>query len=336
MNSDARELRSDHLILVADVGGTYLRCALARAGAVLNAPVRLERDRHQSLAQACQHYLSDAARGLHLEGASIAAAGRKHDGRIEMTNARWGIDPAPLADALGLRRSRICLLNDFEALAWSLPALDAADRIAIPGGARALAGQGSPKGDPSGHRVVLGPGTGLGVAATLRMGDAWHALATEGGHTGFAPQTRFEQAIGDLARSRLGRVSWERVLSGPGLTLIHEACAQFRGTPWHTTTAAGVVQACAQGDPIAVESVRTFIELLGTFAGDLALLYSSTGGVMLAGGVLTEIAAVMPLDAMRARFEDKGRFRPLLEAIPLDRIVADFAALKGAAMAYCA
>jgi len=335
MNSDARELRSDHLILVADVGGTFVRCGLARNRIVLDEPVRIERDQHESLAHACQHYLSDAARGLHLDGASIAAAGRKHDGRIDMTNAHWGIDPLALADELGLRRSRICLLNDFEALAWSLAALDAGDLAAVPGGASALAGSGSPKGDPSGHRVVLGPGTGLGVAAMLRMGNDWHVLASEGGHAGFAPQTRLEHAIGDLASTRFGRVSWERVISGPGLVLIHEACAQFRGQPPQAITPAGVVKACSHGDPIAVESVRTFIELLGAFAGDLALIYGATGGVMLAGGVLGEIATVMPLDALRARFEAKGRFRPLLETIPLDRIVARFAALRGAAIAYC-
>lgn len=157
----------------------------------------------------------------------------------------------------------------------------------------------------------------------------------------FSPQTPFEQAIDALARRRFGRVSWERVLSGPGLGLIHHAARLDAGQSDPGRTAAwedpaAVLAACRQGDPVARQAVQVFLELLGAFAGDLALGFDARGGVMLTGGVFERLAGLVSLDPVRVRFEDKGRFRHWLAAVPLRRLQSPHAALKGAALAYLA
>jgi glucokinase len=326
--------RADHLVLVADIGGTYARFALARDGALLNTPDTLERARWPDLASACRHYLTESGTRLRIDGFAVAGAGRVQDGRIAMTNADWSIDPAQLAAELGLRERRVRVLNDFAALAWALPALAADELAPVPGGAAALASGPPPSGDPLGNRVVVGPGSGLGVAATVRTRGGWHPIATEGGHASFAPETPFEQAAAALAARRFGRVSWERILSGPGLALLHEAALLEVGAPGLAGDAAAVLEGCRRGEAAAIRATRAFVELLGAFAGDLALLYDATGGVAIAGGIVPRISGLLPLDGLRVRFEAKGRFAPWLAGVPVGVLVAPFAALRGAAVAY--
>jgi glucokinase len=334
MREDAHERRGDHVVLVGDVGGTFARFALARDGALLNAPERVERARWPDLASACRDYLATHGRGLRIEGAAIAAAGRVQDGRIEMTNADWSIDPPALAAELGLRAHRVAVLNDFGALAWSLPWLAVDELAPLPGGAAARAGRPPPAGTPHGNRVVVGPGTGLGVAAVVHTAHGWQPLASEGGHASCAAETPFEHAAHALAAARFGRVSWERLLSGSGLALLHEAACLEAGAPPPRGGPAGVVDGCARGEATAVRAARAFVELLGAFAGDLALIYDAAGGVVVAGGVVPRIASVLPLDPLRARFEAKGRFAGWLATVPVGLLTAPYAALRGAAIAY--
>lgn len=326
--------RRDHLVLAADVGGTFVRFALARSGTLIGEPVRLERGGFPDLAAACRHWLGSAARGLRIDGAAIAAAGRVDDGRIAMTNAAWSIDPTALSAELGLRARRVTVLNDFAALAWALPSLAADELIAVPGGAALRDGIAPTRG--GGHRVVVGPGSGLGVAASVvTPGGTW-PIASEGGHASCAATLPLERTAEAIAVRRFGRASWERLLSGPGLSLLHEAACVEAGVAHHALEPAAVVTACGQGDAQATRATRTFVELLGAFAGDLALLYGAAGGVVVAGGIVPRIAEVMPLDRMRDRFEAKGRFAPWLQQVPLDRLASPFAALRGAALAYLA
>lgn len=326
--------RSDHVVLVGDIGGTYARFALARDGVLLNEPSRVERARWPDLAGACRSYLVEHGRGLRIDGAAIAAAGRVQDGRITMTNADWSVDPAVLSAELGVRATHVRVLNDFAALAWALPALRDDELLPLPGGAAARAGAAPPTSSRGGHRVVLGPGTGLGVAAMLQWPEGGRPLSTEGGHASAAAETEFEQAAVAYAARRFGRASWERVLSGPGLALLHEVARVQAGLPADGGDAADTLEACRRGEPAAIRATRAFVEWLGAFAGDLALSYDAAGGVVIAGGVLPRIAAVMPLDGLRTRFEAKGRFSPWLAEVPLARLNAPFAALRGAALAY--
>ena len=329
--------RHEHLVLVADVGGTYLRMGLARNHALLAPAVRFERTQFADLESACLRFLKEQSPGLCPEGASIAAAGRLQDGCIELTNAGWRIEPDRIASAIGLHPSRVRLLNDFEAMAWALPLLEAHDRVDIVGGAHHRQGLSPPPGDPRGHRAILGPGTGLGVAAMLNTQAGFTPLATEGGHASLAAETPFEQAVVKLAVQRYGRASWERVLSGPGLVLLHEAALHESGSDPSPALRepADVLAACARGEPRALRASHTFVELLGAFAGDLALLYNASGGVVIGGGMMASLAQSVSLDGMRTRFEAKGRFSGWLEQIPLQRVVTPFVELRGAAAAYC-
>jgi len=330
---DEPEARREHRVLVADLGGTFVRFALACDGVLIGEPGRLERGAFPDFAAACRQWLGEHAHGLRIDGATVAAAGRVDRGRIEMTNAAWSIDPAALAVELGLHEHRVTVLNDFAALAWVLPALGDDALIAVPGGAAHREGRPLPA-CGAGHRAVVGPGTGLGVAALVRTSAGWQPIASEGGHAGCSPATPLERAAEALAVARHGRASWERLLSGPGLALLHEAaCAQAGRAP-DGVDAPAVLRACAAGDPCATRAVHAFIELLGAFAGDLALMYDACGGVVIAGGIVPRIAEVMPLDAMRTRFEAKGRFSPWLERVALHRLATPYAALRGAALAY--
>jgi glucokinase len=327
------EPRAEHRILVADVGGTFARFALARGGRLLGAPHEGPRDRWPDLASACRAVVDALAPGVHPDGVVIAGAGRVQDGRIEMTNACWAIDRGHLAAALGLPPARVVVINDFAALAVALPGLAASELGPATAGSRGTA-DGPPAGRAAGHRVVVGPGTGLGVAALLRSADGWLPLATEGGHAGFAPQGAFEHAAAELALRRYGRASWERVLSGPGLALLHAVAREQAGWPAAADDPAEVLAARARGEPPATAAVQAFVGMLGAFAGDLALLYDAAGGVVIAGGMVPRIAAVHPLDGLRERFEAKGRFRGWLEQVPLALLAAPHAALRGAAAAY--
>ena len=322
------------VLLVADVGGTHVRFALACNGRLLTPAHQTARRESRDLATACQDFLADHAAGVRIDGAAIAAAGRLQGQRIEMTNADWSVDAGRLAGELGVRTPDVLVLNDFGALARALPTLTDDEQLPIPGAARALAGSAPADGAAHGHRVVVGPGTGLGVAALLRTPAGWYPLATEGGHASLAPESPLERAAADLAVRRFGRASWERLLSGPGLALLHAAARAHAGAPPVDEDPAATVAACLRGEPSALRAARAFVELLGAFAGDLALLYDASGGVVIAGGIVPRLAEGLPLDGLRARFEAKGRFSDWLATVPLTRIATPFAALRGAALAW--
>ena len=326
--------RSEHVVLAGDVGGTFVRLVLARNGVLLGVPQELARERFTDLADACGDFLDRHGVGLRIDGISFGAAGRLQQGQIALTNGNWLIDPQSLADALGLRPGRVHLLNDFAALAWALPTLHADELIAAPGSVAELAGRGRPIGSIDGNRVVVGPGTGLGVAAMIRSAGRWHPLATEGGHVSFAAETPFEFAAAQLAAARFGHVSWERLLSGPGLALLRDAALIEAGRVPDTLDSAMVIETLGRADAASLRAARSFIELLGAFAGDLALLYEASGGVVIAGGIMPRLARVLPLEGLCTRFEAKGRYRPWLAGIPLDLMASPWASLRGAATAY--
>jgi glucokinase len=342
-------------VLVADIGGTFARFALARDGALVTEPVRIERASFADLPQACLRFLAQPGT-VPIDGAAIAAAGQVHGDRIEMTNASWAIDARELERALGLPHGRVLVLNDFGALAWALPTLSHDELVPL-GSAGTVETPGRTEPLPEGNRVIVGPGTGLGVAAAIRihgpqdardahrhgrrgrgdprLGTGWLPLATEGGHATFAPETAIERRAAAIAAHRHGRVSWERVVSGPGLELLHDAARDELGLALAPADAARIVEAARRGDdPAALLAVDAFIALVGAFAGDLALLFNASGGVVIAGGVLPRLVGAHPFDGLRARFEDKGRFAPWLRNVPTSLLDSPFAALRGAALAW--
>ena len=312
--------------LVADIGGTNARFALATPGASATlVPASIEvlpvADFPTPVAAAL-NYLE--RRHAKPKGAVLAIAGPTDGETAELTNHRWSFSADALRQAL--RTDAVRLTNDFAAIARALPDLGPDDvrligpafRPAAPGADRTLA--------------VLGPGTGLGVAAvTLRQG-APLVLETEGGHASFAPVDADEVAIlGDLAR-RFGRVSWERLLSGPGLANIDAALRAQAGGAGEPLAPETVTARWASGDdPIATRSVEIFCALLGAFAGDVALLYGAWDGVFIAGGIAPRLERELAAGGFRARFEAKGRFSARLATVPAAVIVHPFPGLLGAA-----
>ena len=323
--------------LVADIGGTHARFALLDvASGALGAARTVAAADHPDIAAAIRHYLESALpdasgtsrpRVAAVQAAALAVAAPVRGTRIEFTNSPWAFDAHALRAALGLQHLEV--LNDFEALALSLQALPAASlRLLKPGAA-----------DPAAPCVVLGPGTGLGVAGVLpaRAGASpasVRVLASQGGHVGFAPCDDIEIDLLRFVRARVGRVSAEQLLSGRGLLQLYGFFAQRAGVTAPVLTPAQVGErALAGSDPVARESVLRFWALLGGFAADVALSYGAWGGVYLGGGIAPRLLPLQPHSDFVARFGAKQPMDAVLEPVPVWLIDDPLAALRGAAAA---
>ncbi|MGA9603609.1 MAG: glucokinase [Methyloceanibacter sp.] len=306
--------------LVADIGGTNARFALADlATLTLSACHQIRCADHQSLAAALGAYLATLPERP--EQAAIAVAGPVTSDAISLTNAPWSFTAGELCCTTAL--SDVMLLNDFAALAHALPYLAGADLHLI-GGSEPV---------EHGTKLVLGPGTGLGVASLIWSGESFIAVPGEGGHVTLGASDERELAL--LERVRKGRehLSAERVLSGPGLAELYRAMAASHGEDEGELQPNDVIERGLAGDVLASEVLELFASLLGRFAGDAALLMGARGGVYLGGGIAPKIASVLSSGAFRASFERKGRVTAYLEPIPVYAILAEFATLKGAAAA---
>jgi glucokinase len=220
------------------------------------------------------------------------------------------IDAAELRAACAIKA--VDLINDFEAVAHALAHLRAGDVTPIAAG-KALLGE---------SMAVLGPGTGLGMAGLVRRGDRMMVIPTEGGHTTLPGATSREDAVIAHLRGRFGHASAERALSGPGLENLHAAIAAIDGVVVPDRTAADITRhALDRSCPVCVAAVGMFCAMLGTVAGNLALVFRARGGVYIAGGIAPRIVDVLAQSEFHARFTAKGRFRPYLEQIPVAVIV---------------
>ena len=314
--------------LVGDIGGTNCRLALVHPDERpyrFESPLTLQCADHPSFDEALGFYMAHVQAKAPLSGAVVAVAGPVVEGAVAMTNHPWSITEAQLSAWSGGGPAR--LINDYAALAYVAPAMEPADLRAI-----------GPSLDrrPSGTIAVLGAGTGFGVSALVRDGVREAALVGEGGHAAFAPQDRLEIEVQRFLSLRFGRVSIERVLSGPGLLSLHQAIAHIEGRPAAYLTPADVTAGAAAGDSHAVQCAERFCAILGAVAGDFALAYGARGGVQIAGGVSQKLLAMPAAAAFRARFDDKGRFTTYVAAIPTDVLLHPQAALVGAARALTA
>lgn len=306
--------------LLADVGGTNTRCALQRPGGTPER-IRLYRnDAFPALEAVVEAYLDAEKPAAPPRVAAIAVAAPVDREPLLLTNRRWRIDRERLGQLLGI--ASVHLMNDFAALALALPCLDARELVPI---GRVQT--------PADHtRAVLGPGTGLGMAGLLRHGSGWIPVPGEGGHTTMPACDAFEMALIERLRQRHGgHVSAERVLSGPGLSALHEALAVERGLAAPAMSPEQVCAAAGAGDPLPAEALDVWLAMLGTVAGDLALWMGARGGVYLAGGILPRLAPHLAASRFRERFEDKGRYRTYLSAVPTLLITATTPALAGLA-----
>jgi glucokinase len=307
--------------LVGDVGGTHARFAwIGAPGAPLTQVETYASADFASLTQAIERYLAEQAQARP-RWAAIGIATAVTGDEVRMTNHPWAFSIAQLQRELGLER--LVVLNDFTALALSLPALDASQRRQVGGGA-AVAGA---------PLALLGPGTGLGVSGLLPARGGPVAISGEGGHVTLAAADEHEAAIIELLRRRFGHASAERALSGPGLENLHQALAQLKGEA-RPVMAAAQITAAAQSDAHCAEVMELFFGLLGNVAGNLALTLGARGGVYVGGGIVLHVADRIERSCFRERFEAKGRFRDYLAAIPTWIVTAqESPALIGAARA---
>lgn len=304
--------------LLADIGGTNARFALELAPGALHAVQTLACADHARFEDAVRVYLAGAnARVRH---AVIAIANPVDGDTIRMTNHHWAFSIEAARRGLGL--DTLLVVNDFTALAMSLPALQPGDLAQVGGGA-ALAGSAI---------GLVGAGTGLGVSGLVPNGERWVPLNSEGGHVAFSPLDEREVTVLRHAWQRYDHVSAERFVSGPGLVLIREALAASRGMEQDKALSPSdiVNRGLSGGDALSLEAIDCFCGMLGTVAANLAVTLGARGGIYIGGGVVPRLGAYFVASPFRPRFERKGRFSEFTARIPTWLITAPYPALQGA------
>lgn len=315
--------------LIGDIGGTNARFALTTPGAI--APHAIHSLRcadYSGPVAAILDYLSRVGRdgaGLQDNGTPrevcLAFACPVHNERITMTNNPWSFTRQEVRDALGLTLFKA--INDFEAQALGVPHVAEHELVTLQ------------TGTTSAHavRLVIGPGTGLGMAGVFPGKHGWIPLPTEGGHVSFAPTDEQEQALLDHFRYHYGRISVERLLCGQGILGLYFAhCALEKASP-RCASPAEVTQAAANGDPLARDTILRFLKILGDVSGDAALTLGARGGVYLCGGILPRLLDWLPDSRFLEAFTNKGRMSRYAAEIPVQVVTAPWAGLLGAAEA---
>ena len=304
--------------LVADIGGTNARFALTTlAGAVaIERPRTLKVAEFPTVVAAIRAYLRAVKAEGRVRAAVLAVAALPEGDRVALTNSHWRFSLAAAGGELGFG---LWAINDFAANAWALPTLT--EEQVTPIGPHLL-----PR--LTDTAAILGPGTGLGVGAICLGEPGPVILETEGGHVDFAPVNEGEEQILRDLRARFGRVSYERLLSGEGLANIHRSLtgAAASLTPEE-------ISARAAGDPDAARAVHIFCQVLGSFAGNVALMLGAWNGVFLAGGLVAALKDELLAGGFRRRFQEKGRFSPQLAEVPTLLVEEPWLGLIGAAAA---
>ena len=305
--------------LLADIGGTNARFALETAAGVIEHSATLACADYPLLADAVRAYLASHP-GIPVRHAVIAIANPVDGDVVAMTNHHWRFSIQATRIVLGLQT--LLVVNDFAALAASLPGLAGHELVDVGGGSA----------QRNATIGLLGAGTGLGVAGLVRCGGAWEVLPSEGGHVAFAPMDAREMAILAFCWQRYPHVSTERLVSGPGLVLIHEALAAQHELAWTPLTSAEVIErGLSNGDPLCRETLECFCAMLGTAAANLAVTLNARGGIYIGGGIVPRLGAWFAASPFRARFENKGRFSSFTSQLATRVITAPYPALAGAA-----
>jgi len=318
-------------VLSGDIGGTKTRLAvIAVNGNSTN--IELERNYSSGDYGIFEDMLENFLQGIDRpKRATFGIAGPVNGRVAKTTNLPWLIDSNAISKRFAL--DNCTLINDLEATAYGLPALGANDLMILHKGTRH---------DPSGNAAVIAAGTGLGEAGLFWDGKAFCPFATEGGHASFSPGNELEVELLKHLQQSHAHVSWERIVSGPGLVCLHEFLCHYRNKP----VPADLHKSMKQGDPAAViseaaldgkdalcvEALEWFVRLYGAEAGNLALKVMSRAGIYLGGGIAPKILPFLKSGSFLEAFFNKGRMRPLLEAMPIKVILNDRAALLGSAL----
>lgn len=294
--------------LLADLGGTHIRFAALEKNVLgpLSVFYCIE---YADVIAAVSAYLKTQTRRF--TQAIFAIAAPILGDEVCMTNLPWVLNRLQIKKTLGFEE--VTFVNDFYALAHALPLLTEKDLMQIGDGISKCT---EPK-------IVLGPGTGLGVSAVFFRENAWYVTTSEGGHIDFSPQTPLEWKFLEYLKKRYEHVSIERILSGPGLVDFYTF---YGGTP---LTAAEITEKALLGHIPETEVLNHFCSILGAAAGNFALIFNAQGGVYLGGGIIPRIVNFLKNSPFRKRFEAKGRFQTLLSQIPTFVIMDNTATLKG-------
>lgn len=317
-------------VLAGDIGGTKTRLALVEVKGT-QANITSEREFVSADYASFDDLLAEfmAAAGA-VQSAAFGVAGPVHKDTVQTTNLPWRIEADALRQRFGFANCH--LLNDLEATAYGLPALQADDLFTLHAG------------DPHAHgnRAIIAAGTGLGEAGLFWDGHTHRPFATEGGHASFAPRNALELDFAHKLGERFGHVSWERVVSGMGIPDLYDflLARQSGHTPdWlaqaiQTEGKAAAISnaALSERDALCTETMHRFVSLYGAEAGNLALKTMCSGGLYVGGGIAPKIMPLLESGPFLNAFLDKGRMRPLLEAMPVRIILNDRAALYGPAL----
>ncbi len=313
---------AEQTLLIGDIGGTNARFALANPDDPgFSAQEVLECAKYATADEAIREYLDSAGAGAP-DAICLAAAGPIVNEQVRFTNNPWTLSAADLRAEFGIGRVR--LLNDFEAIAYSVPWLGKDELLEI----------GLPEAEPLGDKDytigVLGPGTGLGCVGLVRRGDLLIPLPCEASHGGFAAETQVQIDILTELRERFDRVSSERLVSGQGVENLYWALTRIHHEKRVQLSAAEIFGATPEDNPRATEAVELFYEILGQVAGDLALALGADA-IFIAGGIAQRYPKRLADSRFRTGFEHKGRHRSLMERIPTQLITHPQPGLLGAA-----
>ena len=306
--------------LIADIGSTYARFALETERGQFSQITSLRCANFPDFYSAITQYL-EQLKPLQVAHAAIAVANPVVGDEVIMTNYHWQFSIESMRVQLGFET--LVIVNDFTALAMAVPRLAKNDVHKI-GGGQALA-------DAKQNVIgVIGPGSGLGVSGLIPVGEGWISLGSEGGHASFSPRNEKEIAVLRYAWKSFSHVSFERLLSGPGMELIYRALADYANVPSSDLTAAQITErGLANSDAVCADTLDLFCGLLGTAASNLAMTLGAMGGIYIGGGIVPRLGNYFERSTFRARFEDKGRFNHYLTAIPTFVITAEHATFIG-------
>jgi glucokinase len=318
------------MILAGDIGGTNARLAFFRtenSHLILAAQGVFPSRQHRGLDEIVAKFVE--TEGIHPNVACFGVAGPVRNGNVETSNLPWTVEASRLASELQL--PSVMLINDLEANAWGIACLKETDLIAL----------NRVKTTPTGNQAVISAGTGLGEAGLYWDGQGYDIFACEGGHCDFAPRTELEIELLRYLTTRFGHVSYERIVSGPGLVTVYRFLRDtHRGEEpqWLTDEMAqgdpaAVISrnAVAAKSPLAEHALDLWISIYGAEAGNLALKLMALGGIFLGGGIAPKIASKLSGPLFMQAFLSKGRMQTLLESIPVKVITNDKIALFGAA-----
>ena len=318
-------------VLVGDIGGTNARFGLFDARSLtleVSSVSTLPVAGYHGLAEAIHCYLDRMGLASDRIPASLAIAGPAEGQQLTLVNGGWTFDRDELLDQAGL--SSALYMNDFRAQSLAMGFLAdqgfvAESLVEVKSGTR-LADR---------NHLVMGPGTGLGVAGLIKHSGEWLALPGEGGHVSFGPTDEVDEAILRWFRKRFPRVSIERILSGSGLEMLYQAMGEYEGQEAEALSAAAIsCEALTDPDSLAHRTWQRFIYIIGSVAGDQVLTLGARGGVFLCGGILPRMKSQLQEGEFERGFLNKGRYREYLEAVPVHLCVASEPGLLGAGLAW--